>query len=72
MAKIKVGDTVMWRGGFGREAPKPARIVAMDKTEMPREKYGQSVTEADWSEKNYLVVSLNTGNWAYGEQLEPM
>jgi len=73
MAKIKVGDTVLWRGGFGCDAPKPAKIVAMDKSEHAHDKNGgYSVAEADWNEVNYLTVTLDNNHWAYGTQLFPM
>ena len=72
MAKIKVGDTVMWRGGFGIQSPEPAKIVNMEMTHEPRSKYGWSVDEADWSEKDYIIVILDNDHWAYGEQISPI
>lgn len=34
--KFEVGETVMWRGGWGSHAPKPAKIIGTgDKNEQP-------------------------------------
>jgi hypothetical protein len=67
---IKVGDEVIWRGSWGRDTPAPARIVSMELCESRREKYGITVTEAYEVDKDRLVVTLDNGHWAYGEQLE--
>lgn len=72
MATIKVGDTVMWRGAFGLHAPVPAVIESMQRTKQPHTKYGEDVQSAPWAKKDYLIVSLTNGHWAYGEQLSPM
>lgn len=70
MDKLKVGDKVMWRGGFGTEIPKVATVKSIELCE-PGEKYGEDVSEASWSERNRLVVDLDNGHWAYGSQLSP-
>jgi hypothetical protein len=41
----------------------------MELCQHEREKYGIPVTEAHDIDKNRLVVSLDNGHWAYGEQL---
>ena len=69
---FKVGDTVLWRGDFGTAPAKPAKIVAMQICEMRRSKYGVEAESARWDQKDYVVVDLDTGNWAYGEQLSPL
>ena len=66
---IRVGDTVIWRGSWGKDAPIPAKIVSMELCEHEREKYGIAVSEAHDIDKNRLVVSLDNGHWAYGMQL---
>lgn len=70
--KVKVGDTVKWRGGFGTDAPKDAQIEGMAVTDIPRDKYGVEVDEVDSSliEQNRVVFVLNNGHWAYSEQIE--
>ncbi len=70
---LKIGDTVLWRGGFGAQAPLPAVVETIDVTEQPREKYGESVTEVPWEtvRENRVVVTLTNGRWAYGSQITP-
>lgn len=72
MDKIKIGDEVMWRGAWGSQPARPARIESMELCELPRMKYGVSVTEAFASDKDRLCVSLTNGSWAYGFQIEPI
>jgi len=69
---VRVGDKVIWRGGFGGEAPRVVTVTGLDITEYPREKYGESVEKADWElvKDNRVLFSLDTGNWAYSEQID--
>ena len=70
---IKIGDTVMWRGGFGQEAPLPAKVVGMQCSyPTPHRKYGREVDEVEtWLvEGDYVVFTLDNGKWAYGRQID--
>jgi len=69
---VKVGDKVIWRGGFGGDAPRTVTVTGLDVTEYPREKYGESVEEVSWDlvQLNRVLFSLDTGNWAYSEQID--
>lgn len=71
MNTLNIGDKVMWRGGFGREAPKEATIEGIDIVAVG-EKYGEAVDSIDWSlvRQNRAVVTLDNGHWAYGDQIE--
>ena len=71
MAMVKIGDTVMWRGCFGSDAPIPARVIGMELSTIPRDKYGKSVESATWEdvEKNLVVFDLDGGHWAYSDQI---
>lgn len=69
---LKVGDTVMWRGSWGRDVERPAKIIGMELCEAPRMKEGVVVRAADWNDKARLVVDLDNGSWAYGFQIEKM
>lgn len=73
MNKLKVGDKVMWRGGFGRDAPQVAVVAGMQVTDEPREKYGDSVEEVNWDliRENRVAFELTNNKWAYSEQIEP-
>lgn len=70
MAKLKVGDTVLWRGGFGSDAPKKAVVEGIEITNGG--KYGDSVNEVDWTKvyDRNVTVDLNNGHWAYASQIK--
>lgn len=72
MQKLKVGDTVSWRGAWGREAPETVKVVGIQRVSGPGEKYGPDVPEMDWSDvPYYAVVDLANSHWAYGAQIQP-
>lgn len=70
---LRIGDSVLWRGAFGTHAPQPARVTGITITDGPREKYGRSAPNAPWAlvRCNRVVVDLDNGYWAYGEQISP-
>jgi hypothetical protein len=72
MSVVKVGDTVMWRGAFGGDPARPAVVMGMEVTNGPREKDGRDVEVASWSlvRENRVVFILDTGNWAYSDQIQ--
>ena len=73
METLKIGDTVVWRGGWGRSLPKEAVVVEIAVTERPHQKYGADVKEAQWVtvREDRVVVGLDNGHWAYGYQIAP-
>lgn len=70
MNKIKVGDSVIWRGGWGRDVPKEATITAIELCENEGDKYGMEVQEAYAKDKDRCCFTLDNGHWAYGHQIE--
>ena len=72
MAKLKVGDTVLWRGGFGSDAPKKAVVEGIEITNGG--KYGDAVDEVDWSKvrDRNVTVDLNNDHWAYAYQIKKL
>lgn len=66
---LKIGDEVNWRGGFGRDAKKKAKVEAIQITNGG--KYGDDVEEVEWSKvrDRNVVVDLDNGHWAYAEQI---
>jgi hypothetical protein len=70
---LKVGDTVQWRGSFGKQKPKPAVVESIEMTTTPRSKHGAKVETIPWQTvlDNCAVIHLTNGHWAYGEQIQP-
>ena len=66
---LKIGDTVLWRGGFGSEPEKLAVVEGIEITNGG--KYGDSVDEVPWSEvyDRNVTVDLDNNHWAYAEQI---
>ncbi len=69
MSKLKIGDSVNWRGGFGREPKKRAKVEGIQITNGG--KYGDDVDEVEWSKvrDRNVVVDLDNGHWAYASQI---
>jgi hypothetical protein len=69
MDTLKIGDTIIWRGGFGNEAPKEAKVEGIEHTRGG--KYGKQVSEIGWDKVRLreVVVDLDNGHWAYGSQI---
>lgn len=73
MEMMKIGDSVLWSGGWGRRAPKPAVVASIEITDIPGDAYGQPATFVPWDTvrtDDCVVVTLENGHWAYGFQLE--
>ena len=72
MHLIHKGDYIMYRGGFGKDAPKQVQVTHLTLTSMPREKYGVDVNKVSVNEvaENRVLFSLSDGHWAYSEQVD--
>ena len=74
MSKLKIGDKVWWRGGFGSEPAKVATVSGIEIT--GGYKYGDAVDEVDWSEvyDRNVAVDIDTDEgecyWAYASQIK--
>ena len=70
MSKLKVGDTVLWRGGFGMDPLKKAVVEGIEITNGG--KYGDPVDEVEWSKvrDRNVTVDLDNGHWAYASQIK--
>lgn len=68
--KLRIGDQVMWSGAWGSESSLPARVTSIELAEDGK-KYGEEVEEVLWKhvDSRNVVVDLDNGNWAYGNQL---
>ena len=68
---LKVGDEVMWRGGFGGDTPKKAKVISIEICQ-GGSKYGKSVDQVFWKYQDKIVVDLDNGHWARGHQISPI
>jgi hypothetical protein len=69
---LKIGDKVMWRGGFGGDSPKEAIVKSIELCKYAGEKYGNPVSQVFWKYKDRIVVDLDNGHWAKGHQISPI
>jgi len=71
MNKLKLADWVVYKSGWGHDAPCLVKIVNMDITEEPREKYGTEVEEADIDlvRENRVLFCFSNGHWGYSDQV---
>ena len=66
---LRIGDTVIWKGAWGSQAPLEAVVTGIDEV-VPGEKHGAEVTAMAWARvADSAVVSLANGHWAYGYQI---
>jgi hypothetical protein len=68
MSKLKIGDEVKWRPGFGHDAPQTAKVIGIELI-AKGEKYGQPIESVDWDIVHSVVVDLDNDHWAYGHQI---
>jgi len=62
---IEIDDLVLWRGGFGQDAPRIARVTSINQG-----KEGPATRSVRWARfigRNY-AVSLDNGHWAYANR----
>lgn len=69
---LRVGDTVNWKGSWGKDATKQVKIKAIEKDCIG--KNGTEVNEVPWDyiEGRNVIVDLDNGHWAYGFQIFPI
>jgi hypothetical protein len=77
VSTLRIGDTVIWRGGHGRHAPLPAIVTGFfselrDPWHADFNEFGPAIC-CPWdylAESAYRGVFLSIGVWAYGYQIE--
>lgn len=69
MDVLRIGDTVEWRGSWGRGFPALTKVTGI----VVGGKHGDEVTAVPWAgaEGREVVVDLSNGHWAYGFQIAP-
>jgi hypothetical protein len=73
MEILTIGDTVLWRGSWGKDEPKEAKIRNIEICKVG-EKYGKATTWVLWStvRNGNVTVDLDNGHWACGTQINPI
>ena len=73
MADLKVGDSVLWRGGWGGEPEKSVKVIAIQINESNGSKYGEDVQLVGWDTvvERKVLVDLVNGRWAWANQIRP-
>ena len=66
--ELKIGDKIKYRPRFGRGIPVEAVVTAMEYCE-DGGKYGEPIDDY-CGDKDYLVINLDDGHWAYGYQID--
>lgn len=61
---LKIGDIVIWRGSWGKDAPKKAKVLCIEVNDI-------EVEEISWADINTreVVVTMDNNHWAYGNQI---
>ena len=72
MSALKVNDTVTWKGSWGSDAPKQAKVTGIMINCMGC-KDGDEVQETTWDEVTgrNAIIDLDNGHWAWGFQISP-
>jgi len=68
---LRIGDTLMWRGSFGMEPARPAKVIGIT-ISYHGDKYGESVEEIEWDNALYnraVILTLDNNSWCYGDQI---
>ena len=71
MADLRVGDSVLWRGGWGNDPEKLVKITAIQINESNGSKYGDDVQSVAWGTVVERRVIVNLDVEAKGQELLP-
>ena len=73
MADLRVGDSVLWRGGWGSDPEKLVKVVTIQVNESNGSKYGEDVQLVGWDTvvERKVLVDLDNEHWAWGNQIRP-
>lgn len=68
---LKIGDKIIWRGGWGTDDPQEAVVDNIEINVHPTTKDGEEVNKVEWDlVDETVIVTLDNGHWAYGNQVE--
>jgi hypothetical protein len=83
MPDLKVGDSVLWRGAWGTEPERVAKVTKIQINEANGSKYGEHVQAVGWDtvvERRVIVsIDIPSGEddggpltrWAWANQIRP-
>ena len=73
MSDLRVGDSILWRGGWGSEPEKSVKVRAIQINESNGSKYGKDVKLVGWDTvvERKVLVDLDNEHWAWGNQIRP-
>ncbi len=73
--RLRVGNKVMWRGCFGGDEPKEAKVTMIEICATGQKEGGYEVSSVKWdtvTKTRTVIVVLDNGHWAYGKQISPI
>ena len=67
---LKIGDVVRWKGSWGVDPEKLAKVIGIEICPAGT-KYGKEVNKVLWAtlDKKNVVVTLDNDHFAYGYQI---
>lgn len=68
---LRVGDVVTWRGVWGSEEAKDAKVIGIIECYAPGEKDGIEIDSVDWESvdgRDY-IIDLDNGHWSWSFQV---
>ena len=69
--EIKLGDTVWWRGSWGNEGWKEAKVKGIDLVRSGQKDNGIPIPWVPVEAIGSCVFDLDNGHWGYGYQIKP-
>lgn len=71
MNVLKIGDKVLYSGGWGSKEPKEATVLRIWKSASNYPSKGNQVNQISLNDENFRV-DLDSGQWAYGWQISKL
>tara|TARA_R110000851_G_scaffold329247_2_gene500955 strand:- start:2744 stop:2965 length:222 start_codon:yes stop_codon:yes gene_type:complete len=67
---LRKGDSVMWRGCFGKAIPKKVIVTSIEVNCI--KKIGIKVISSNWDyvKRKDTIVEFDNGHWSYGIQID--
>ena len=71
MDVLRIGDKVLYSGGWGSKEPKEATVLRIWKSASNYQSKGNQVNQISLDDENFRV-DLDSGHWAYGWQISKL